>query len=52
MVPMDQPKVALKMLDRFFGNWHLNRMAKMAAKEKGYKVYPENKYEEPVREYL
>jgi hypothetical protein len=33
MVPMDQPKVALKMLDRFFGNWHLERMAKLASEE-------------------
>merc|ERR1719450_1082389 len=27
MVPMDQPEAALNMLDRFFGNWHRERMA-------------------------
>jgi carboxypeptidase C (cathepsin A) len=29
MVPMDQPEAALDMLDRFFGNWHRERMAKV-----------------------
>ena len=30
MVPMDQPEAALNMLDRFFGNWHRERMARLA----------------------
>jgi len=34
MVPMDQPEVALGMLDRFFGNWHTERMNTIKEAEK------------------
>jgi len=33
MVPMNQPEAALAMVDRFFGNWHRERMAKLAEEE-------------------
>merc|ERR1712232_833493 len=33
MVPMDQPEAALGMLDRFFGTWHRERMAKIQEKK-------------------
>ena len=33
MVPMNKPEAALEMLDRFFGTWHLERMAALKEAE-------------------